>query len=98
MSDKKETLEAFRAVVTDTDGLKFHAQLLKNGAPLDALMEQIRKEFESGTVTPLSTLKAGVKCAAKFSEDNCWYRAVVESVNKNTNKILVKFIDYGNVG
>jgi len=38
----------------------------------------------------------GTPCAAKFSEDGEWYRAVVESVNADGG-VVVRFVDYGNM-
>lgn len=37
---------------------------------------------------------AGGMCMAKFSEDNCWYRAKV--LKRKDNKVEVFFVDYGN--
>ena len=34
--------------------------------------------------------------ACKWSNDECFYRALVGDVNKNLGKVKVRFIDYGN--
>lgn len=47
-------------------------------------------------VQPLSTLPSlGSLCVAKFSEDDCWYRALVLE-QLDSQQIRVRFIDYGN--
>lgn len=33
-------------------------------------------------------------CAAKYSADNCWYRAKIEKIAGN--KVSVHYVDYGN--
>lgn len=38
----------------------------------------------------------GELCCAKFSLDNCWYRAAVSNVDVNTGFATVQFVDYGN--
>ena len=63
---------------------------------LMALMSEISSVYDSlsDEEFALSAISVGDVCCAQFSEDNQWYRAVVED---NTNGALtVRFIDYGN--
>ncbi|PXF46756.1 Ribonuclease TUDOR 2 [Gracilariopsis chorda] len=53
--------------------------------------------LESKTAAPIATLRQGQIVAAKFSADQCWYRARVLYIHK-TGEIDVRFVDYGNEG
>ena len=35
-------------------------------------------------------------CIGKYSEDDLYYRAKIESLNKNDGTATVVFVDYGN--
>ena len=63
---------------------------------LMALMSEISSVYDSlsDEELALNAISVGDVCCAQFSEDNQWYRAVVED---NTDGALtVRFIDYGN--
>lgn len=47
-----------------------------------------------GEVQDLSEVREKVGCLAKYSEDDTWYRAVVEEKTFDSAKVL--FVDYGN--
>lgn len=96
--DKKDQFEKVKVIVTETETpLKFYAQVVTNGADLNALMKKLRKEFQDNPpATGTVRTARGTQCAAKFTQDNCWYRAVIESFDKKSNKATVKFVDYGN--
>nr|QBI71278.1 ebna2 binding protein P100 [Liposcelis bostrychophila] len=81
-------------VVEGTRDLRFYAQNVDQGPRLEALMNQIRQEFQSKPPLPGAyTPKKGDLCAAKFT-DNEWYRARVEKVTKN--EVHIFYVDYGN--
>ena len=63
---------------------------------LIALMSEISSAYDSlsNEELALSAISVGDVCCAQFSEDNQWYRAVVED-NMN-GALTVRFIDYGN--
>lgn len=66
------------------------------GSVLEKLMDDLRQEMESNPPLPGAfTARKGETCAARFSQDNQWYRAKVEKVEGNTATVL--FLDYGNV-
>ncbi|RUS80335.1 hypothetical protein EGW08_011904 [Elysia chlorotica] len=67
----------------------FYLQLEKDTATLDSIMEQL--ESLSGQHPDPST---GAACAAIFSEDSSWYRALINSVQGDNLKVT--FVDYGN--
>lgn len=61
-----------------------------------ALMSEISSVYDSLSKDELAVdvISVGDVCCAQFSEDNQWYRAVVED---NVNGALaIRFIDYGN--
>ncbi|CAL1537379.1 unnamed protein product [Lymnaea stagnalis] len=85
-----------RVIVTEvTDSLTFFAQNVDNGATLEKLMEDLRQEMESNPPLPGAyTARKGEVCAARFSQDNQWYRAKIEKIEGSTASVL--FVDYGN--
>jgi staphylococcal nuclease domain-containing protein 1 len=92
--ERKMKLE--KIVVTEvTSDFHFYAQHTDSGPKLEQLMTKLRQDFKasppvSGSYTP----KRDDLCAAKFSEDEEWYRARVLKVDKN--QATIKYIDYGN--
>lgn len=94
-ADRKTKME--NIVVTEVlPTLNFYAQHTDSGPKLEQLMTKLRQEFKStppvaGSYTP----RRGDLCAAKFSEDEEWYRAKIESISGG-NKATVRYIDYGN--
>lgn len=93
-AERKMKLE--KVVITEvTPDLHFFAQSTDSGPKLEQLMAKLRQEFKnSPPVTGSYTPKRGDLCAAKFSEDEEWYRAKVEKISGNNASI--KYIDYGN--
>lgn len=85
-----------KVVVTEvTNDGHFYAQNVENGSKLESLMDKIYQKFSAepplaGAYNP----KKNEICAAKFSQDDQWYRAKVEKV-QGTN-VSVFYIDYGN--
>lgn len=59
----------------------------------ETLSERLQEECESSTAS-LTSPVTNMVCCAKFSEDEAWYRAVVESVEGET--VTVRFVDVGN--
>lgn len=94
-AERKMKLE--KIVVTEvTPDMHFYAQHTDSGPKLEQLMTKLRQDFKasppvSGSFTP----KRDDLCAAKFSEDEEWYRARVIKLEKN-NHATIKYIDYGN--
>ena len=75
----------------------FYVQFTKDGPELEALMGNLRVAFEAtppvaGAYKP----KNGELCAARFSEDNQWYRAKVVKAAKDGASAQVLYVDYGN--
>lgn len=84
-----------KVIVTEvTTDLHFFAQHTDKGANLESLMAKLRQDFQLSPPLGSYTPKRGDMCAAKFSEDNEWYRAKVEKVQGSNVTIL--YIDYGN--
>ncbi|ELU14575.1 hypothetical protein CAPTEDRAFT_226977 [Capitella teleta] len=63
---------------------------------LDELMEEILAEYNALQPTELCLPNPlpGQVCCAIYSEDSCWYRAIIKGVHQKT--ALVQFVDYGN--
>ncbi|XP_059173554.1 uncharacterized protein LOC131954068 isoform X2 [Physella acuta] len=58
------------------------------------LSEELSRLHMTQGIKPLKQVTPGTVCAAKFSEDEAWYRGVVQSVSSNAAKVY--FLDYGN--
>ena len=76
---------------------KFYCQLFRTCQNLENLMRAVEKYYSGlrGDESIISSPAVGDPCCAKFSEDNCWYRAEVTSIDM-TGKTMVQFVDYGN--
>ena len=63
---------------------------------LASLMSEISAVYDSLSSEELAVdaIDVGGVCCAQFSEDNQWYRAVVEECT--ASELTVRFIDYGN--
>ncbi len=73
----------------------FYCQPLKQAAELECLMNEI-SAISSSILPPLAleNVVPGKICLAEFSENNEWYRALVQSINGSDVSVL--FVDYGN--
>lgn len=93
-AERKTKMES--VIVTEvTPSLTFFAQHTESGQKLEQLMTKLRQDLKATPpVTGSYTPKKYDLCAAKFSEDEEWYRAKVESVSGG--KATIKYIDYGN--
>ncbi|ESP00578.1 hypothetical protein LOTGIDRAFT_157854 [Lottia gigantea] len=78
---------------TESNG-KFYLHLQKNDEVLDILGAELQDYFSSEQSEVAYDLQKGQPCVAKFSEDESWYRAVVEEITKE--KVHVRFVDFGN--
>ncbi|CAG5127804.1 unnamed protein product, partial [Candidula unifasciata] len=58
------------------------------------LSEELSRVHMVQEMKPLVDVRPGAVCAAKFSEDEAWYRGIVHSVSGNQAKVY--FVDYGN--
>lgn len=85
---------AFVALVPSIS--KFYCQLTKTADSLVDVMDKMYNYYDSlkGTQDAVSNPQVGVYCAAKFSEDDGWYRAMVSTVHGNSVEVF--YVDYGN--
>ncbi|XP_061180909.1 uncharacterized protein LOC133189557 [Saccostrea echinata] len=60
---------------------------------LEELVADIQEHYEAGG-SELENINLGDPVVAKFSEDEAWYRAYVENIQRSN--ITVRFVDYGN--
>jgi tudor domain-containing protein 1/4/6/7 len=60
---------------------------------LNAFYENLLQQSD---IVHLSKPVVGDKCIARYSEDGCWYRAVVKEIDLDLDEVVVQFLDYGN--
>ena len=100
-SEKKftEVNKDIKIRITDQIDLdKFFCNFLPNKT-LDKI-EDVLADYDEGIKKRENLslpIKNGTLCAAKFPDDNKYYRAVVKSQNKDKKEFEVEFIDYGNI-
>jgi hypothetical protein len=70
----------------------FYVQLEEEQIKLELILAVLDRDH--GNFEKIDDPKVDQIVAAKFNEDNCWYRARIESIE--TDGFMVKFIDYGN--
>ncbi|XP_067679478.1 maternal protein tudor-like isoform X2 [Haliotis asinina] len=90
--DVTGTCSAFLSYMEE-DG-SFYLQLAREEESLTQLTEALQAEYTESGGERIFGLKPGMVCCAKFTEDDQWYRAVVESVAEE--QVTVRFVDYGN--
>lgn len=75
----------------------FFCQPLELAAELDDMMADIVSYMSSEPYQPLSqeNFKSGMVCLGQYTEDNEWYRGVIEEVISESTA-LVNLVDYGN--
>ena len=91
-----ENVDAFVSYVNSPTS--FFCQPLQQSGELDDMMTEIGSYIssqESTQVIPKDRFKSGTVCLGQFTEDNDWYRVVIEEVISGTTA-LVSFVDYGN--
>ncbi|XP_038056749.1 tudor domain-containing 6-like [Patiria miniata] len=74
----------------------FSCQLMEDAEAFNAMMDRLQADY-SVTPTQMSPLRSpavGKPCCVMFGDDNCWYRALVVSVEGR--QIRVQYVDYGN--
>jgi tudor domain-containing protein 1/4/6/7 len=71
----------------------FYVQLTSDDESREALSEKLQDECATADVKVPGPC-VGLACCAKFSEDEAWYRAVVEKVKGD--QVTVRFVDFGN--
>ena len=75
----------------------FYCQISGSEDKLASLMSEISAVYDSISSHDLAVTSISARdvCCAQFSEDNQWYRAVIEE--NNDDNLTVRFIDYGNL-
>ena len=72
---------------------QFYCQALDSYDEFTKLTKQMQSHDFASIATP--SLQEGVYCAARYVEDNQWYRAKIMSVD-SSSMLRVLFVDYGN--
>ena len=90
----RESVDVYVVYTVNPD--LFYCQVIKNSSSLSELMAQMNSYYEGLADSDMTVERPeiGMPCAAKFSEDDTWYRAEIQT--PSTQKVEVQFIDYGN--
>ena len=94
---KFKPAENEKVYVTAAESLEcFYCQISSTEDKVGSLMSEISAVYDTMPANELAVINISVGdvCCAQFSEDNQWYRALVEETN--ANELTVRFIDYGN--
>ena len=75
---------------------EFWCQLVEEASVLEQLMDFLQLAFDQQKLSPLSPWPPRLRhpVAARFTDDDAWYRAVVTAVGDG-DKIEVLFVDFG---
>ncbi|XP_052774771.1 uncharacterized protein LOC128213245 isoform X2 [Mya arenaria] len=90
----KDMVDVYVVFTTSPD--QFYCQVIKNCPSLEGLMEEMNTYYNGlgDTEMVLPNVEVGAPCAAKFTEDNMWYRAEITTPGQSEVEVL--FVDYGN--
>ena len=73
----------------------FFVQIIDKIEALEVLVGELGEFYSnSANQKPLNNASVGSSCAAKFTEDESWYRAKIQSLKGTQADVL--FVDYGN--
>ncbi|CAH1253582.1 TDRD6 [Branchiostoma lanceolatum] len=93
---KLEFGKEYEMYVTDARGPgDFTCQLPESFDLIDTIAEELQNLSQTAKEVRSCEIKPSKACMAKFSEDNCWYRAKVSSLS-TTGDVKVRFVDFGN--
>ena len=73
----------------------FYCQLQSSAVNVDNLSVEIEKHCSSPEARTLVSVHPGMSILAQFSEDQCWYRALIKATPAS-DKCTVAFVDFGN--
>ncbi|RYE94261.1 MAG: hypothetical protein EOO77_44395 [Oxalobacteraceae bacterium] len=92
---KREYLDVVVTDVNPATGAFSYQVVGDSIKQLERLMAEIQTAYASNA-SGAPAVKVGDLVAAKFSEDDTWYRARVKRVDRTAGKAEVQYIDYGN--
>ncbi|CCG81790.1 putative Transcription factor [Taphrina deformans PYCC 5710] len=92
---KREYLDLVVTDVNPATGTFSYQTVGDNVKQLERLMSELQSAYPSSSAATTAP-KVGDTVAAKFSEDNAWYRGKVKRVDRGTSKAEVLYYDYGN--
>ena len=87
-----ESIDAYVSLIESPSS--FFCQPLHLAAELDEIMTAM-ETLDYSEALPVHLVEVGVLCAGCFTQDDNWYRAVIEEV-QSSDQIRVRYIDYGN--
>ena len=74
--------------------VRFYLQMVEHCDALQSLLDELGSYYSNKAADNSQSFIPGGFCAARFSDDNVWYRARVTNVSGD--QVEVEFIDYGN--
>lgn len=93
---KREYLDVVITDVNSTAGTFSYQVVGDSIKQLEKLMGELQSTYASSSAAVSQPPRVGDTVAAKFSEDNAWYRGKVKRVDRGTSKAEVLYFDYGN--
>lgn len=80
----------------------FYCQPLELASQLEELMTDIYSFMSSSSSTDpssltLSSVMLGQPCLARYTNNSEWYRGQIDTLHEDTQKVLVRYVDYGNL-
>ncbi|XP_063433954.1 uncharacterized protein LOC134715596 isoform X2 [Mytilus trossulus] len=89
--NKKNPVSAFVSSVISPS--KFYIQFADEEAALEKLVSSLQIAYNENSGEGTDSAVMGQYYCTKYTEDDSWYRAIVESLG---DKVTVCFVDYGN--
>ncbi|KNC80272.1 hypothetical protein SARC_07366 [Sphaeroforma arctica JP610] len=94
----KERKVTYTPVVVSevTSANQVYVQTVPQSETADKFLKDLNAHFEANPPKTGYTPAKGERIAAKFSDDDCWYRAISKGPSADGKSHTVTFIDYGN--
>ena len=73
---------------------RFYVHLADNNSIIDSLTGDLQEFYDSTDAVHVNNVVVGSTVVARFSDDNAWYRGVVNGFDDD--KVNVMFVDFGN--
>lgn len=92
-SSKLAQITTISKAATGYNGIRFYVQYNANARAVESMNNTLNGGGAFGDASSFKP-KRGVTCAARFSDDNLWYRCRITRLSDNTATVL--YMDFGN--